>query len=77
MEILNGSIQLLMEPLEEIRLIINKLTHLQIWLLLRVVIPRLTTIELYLLVPHLILFLQVKLLEILHLVIKENYKDFI
>ena len=77
MEILNGSIQLLMVTIiTAIRLSIYKLTHLQIWLLLRVVGTILTTIELYLRVPHLILFLQVKLLEILHLVLA-NYTDFI
>ena len=78
MAILNGSIQLLrVTIITAIRLSINKLTHLQIWLSQLVVITTLTTIELYLRVPHLILFLQVKLLEILHLVLQENYTDFI
>ncbi len=79
MPILNGSIQLLMVTIiTAIRLSIYKLIHLKIWLLQLVVIPMLTTIELYLRVPHLIiLFLQVKLLEILHLVLQENYTDFI
>ena len=74
MAILNGSIQLLMVTFQRaIWSSINKLIQLQTWLLQRAVQAILTTIELFLRVPHLILLLQVKLLETLHQIAIDNY----